>query len=67
MMTGVGIIGALVSLMASLLIGESHAAGEEEPTPPSPGLEVEKELAGIREELTVLRQMLEKLSGEDVQ
>jgi voltage-gated potassium channel len=65
MVAGVGIIGALASLMASLLIGESHAAGEEEPVPPSPALEVEKELAGIRAELTVLRQMLEKLSGEE--
>ncbi len=60
MITGVGIIGALASLMASLLIGESHSTAEEEAAEEQRETEVEKELAAIRQELTALRQLMEK-------
>jgi voltage-gated potassium channel len=64
MLAGVGIIGALASLMASLLIGESREASEAE-TGISQDTAVEKELASIREELSALRQLLEKNSIKD--
>lgn len=65
MLAGVGIIGALASLMASLLIGESRAASEEE-TGIAHDAAVEKELAAIRAELSALRQLLEKNSLKDL-
>jgi voltage-gated potassium channel len=59
MFAGVGIIGALASILASLLVGSS--APEEEETPVvEPDLTVKQELAAIKGELAVLRQMLEK-------
>jgi voltage-gated potassium channel len=61
MVTGVGIISALASLMASLLIGESHATSEEDAADPAERqTRMEKELAAIREELAALRQLMEK-------
>ena len=60
MVAGVGIIGALASLMASLLIGESHATSGEEAADPERQTRMEKELAAIREELAALRLLLEK-------
>jgi voltage-gated potassium channel len=60
MVAGVGIIGALASLMASLLIGESHATSEVEELDPGHQSAVEKELAAIREELATLRQLMEE-------
>jgi voltage-gated potassium channel len=58
MFSGVGIIGALSSILASLLVGGSAPAEEETPgaTPP---LTAEQELAAIKEELAQLRQMLQ--------
>jgi voltage-gated potassium channel len=59
MFMGVGIIGALASILASLLVGSSAPAEEEaaiaEPVPP-----VEQELQIIKNELAALRQLLEK-------
>lgn len=60
MITGVGIIGALASLMASLLIGESHSTAEEEAAEEERGTAVERELAAIRQELAALRLLVEK-------
>ena len=60
MLTGVGIIGALASLMASLLIGESHATSEDETVDQGQQTKVESELAAIREELAALRKMMEE-------
>ncbi len=57
MVAGVGIIGALASILASLLVGSS--APEEEASAVDPVLTVEQELAAIKGELAVLRQMLE--------
>jgi voltage-gated potassium channel len=59
MFAGVGIIGALASILASLLVGSS--APEEEETPDIVSAPtVEQELANIKDELAALRQLLEK-------
>jgi voltage-gated potassium channel len=66
MFAGVGIIGALASILASFLI--PPAKKEEEPeAPPSvesspalPSSGVEQELAAVKTELAALRQLLEK-------
>jgi flagellar basal body-associated protein FliL len=61
MFMGVGIIGALASILASLLVGSSAPAEEEaaiaEPAPP-----VEIEIATIKNELAAMRQLLEKIA-----
>jgi hypothetical protein len=67
MIAGVGIIGALASLMASLLIGESHATPEEEETDQTYQAGIEKELAAIRADLAALRQLMEENKTKDVQ
>ena len=66
MFSGVGIIGALASILASFLIPPAKPAEKpEEPQPvdnppagPSPA--VEQELAAVKTELAALRQLLEK-------
>ena len=68
MVAGVGIIGALASILASLLVGGGSAPAEEEETPPdseqipkeAPPSSIELELAAIKEELAALHRMLEK-------
>jgi voltage-gated potassium channel len=67
MFMGVGIIGALASLLASLLVGESPAE-EETPaataaTAAAPVLSVQEELKAVKEELAVVRRMLEKMGA----
>ena len=65
MFAGVGIIGALASILASLLVGSSPFAEEEEETPAAtPALSVQEDLKTIKEELAVMRQMLEKMGVE---
>jgi voltage-gated potassium channel len=64
MFMGVGIIGALASILASLLVGGSPAAEEETPAAP-PAPTVEQELATIKVELAALRQLMEKMSIKD--
>lgn len=59
MFMGVGIIGALASILASLLVGGSPSAEEEAPAAPT----VEEELQTIKGELAVMHQMLEKMSA----
>jgi voltage-gated potassium channel len=64
MFMGVGIIGALASILASLLVG--GAPPEEEETPPAaPDSSVQEELKMIKDELAVLHQMLEKMNPGD--
>ena len=66
MFAGVGIIGALASILASFLIPPAKNA--EEPAEPQPeenppavsGPAVEQELAAVKTELAALRQLLEK-------
>jgi len=67
MITGVGIIGALASLMASLLIGESHESGAEKEDPQAPLIAIEKELADIKQELATMHELLAKMSIKDIQ
>jgi voltage-gated potassium channel len=64
MFMGVGIIGALASILASLLVGGSPAEEEEAPgTEPAPT--VEQELANIKNELAALRQLFEEIAPEN--
>lgn len=63
MFMGVGIIGALASLLSSLLVGGSP---EEEPPPVvAPDTGVQDELRSIKEELAALHQLLDRM-GVDV-
>jgi voltage-gated potassium channel len=64
MFAGVGIIGALASILASLLVGSSTPEEEEAPET-APALAVEQELANIKNELAALRQLLEKIAAGD--
>ena len=63
MFMGVGIIGALASILASLLVGGSAPAEEEDA-----GLALleqdENELAALKREMISMRQLLEKMSTE---
>lgn len=68
MFMGVGIIGALASILASLLVGGSSSVEEEASsaaaaTAAAPTLSVQEELKAVREELAAMRQMLEKMGG----
>jgi len=66
MFMGVGIIGALASILASLLVGGSSSAEEEEKMPAvAPAPAVQAELKTIKDELAVLRQMIEKMDTRD--
>ena len=61
MFMGVGIIGALASILASLLVG-SPAPAEEEAAIEEPAPPVEIEIATIKNELAAMRQLLEKIA-----
>ena len=63
MFMGVGIIGALASILASLLVGGSPPEEEEETPAAAPAPTVEEELQTIKDELAVLHQMLEKIGA----
>jgi voltage-gated potassium channel len=64
MFMGVGIIGALASILASLLVGSSEAPEEKAAPDATPATTVEQELAMVKNELAALRQLLEKMSIE---
>jgi voltage-gated potassium channel len=63
MFMGVGIIGALASILASLLVGGSSSDEEASVAEPAPS--VQDELTTIKGELAVLHQMLEKMGAGD--
>jgi len=66
MFMGIGIIGALASILASLLVGGSPAPEEEEEAPGTAlAPTVEQELAMVKNELAALRQLLEKMATEN--
>ena len=65
MFMGVGIIGALASILASLLVGGSSSAEEEETPAAAAAPTVQEELQTIKDELAVLHQMLEEISAGD--
>jgi voltage-gated potassium channel len=66
MFAGVGVIGALASILASFLIPPAKPAEKpeepqpEEPPPATSSPAVEQELAAVKTELAALRQLLEK-------
>jgi len=62
MFAGVGIIGALASILASLLVGSSSPPAEEETPDAAPAPTVEIEIATIKNELAAMRQLLEKIA-----
>ncbi len=62
MFMGVGIIGALASILASLLVGGAPA--EEEAPDAAPAPTVEEELKTIKNELAALHQILEKMAEQ---
>lgn len=57
MFSGVGIIGALASILASILVPQPK---EPEPQDPGAPTVVEQELAAVKNELAALRELLEK-------
>jgi len=66
MIAGVGIIGALASILSSVLVGGSPAAEtepEEAPPGSAPAAPVDQELADIKGELATLRLMLERIEA----
>jgi voltage-gated potassium channel len=65
MFMGVGIIGALASILASLLVGGSSPEEEEETPTAEPAPSVEEELRTIKDELAVIHQMMGKMSAEN--
>jgi voltage-gated potassium channel len=77
MFMGVGIIGALASILSSILVGAPTSAAEEEgPQTPSGELTpvvlaeapaTKQDVAALEKEIASLRLMLEKMSGTDGQ
>ena len=63
MFMGVGIIGALASILASLLVGGAPAEEEAPASVPAPT--VEEELMTIKAELAVMHRLLEKMGSGD--
>jgi voltage-gated potassium channel len=63
MFMGVGIIGALASILSSILVGPPPVPEEEETPSVAAAPEVEQELAAIKAELVALRQLLEDRSA----
>jgi voltage-gated potassium channel len=62
MFMGVGIIGALASILSSLLVGQAPAPAEQSKPASAPSDSVEKELADLKIEMAAMRQLLEKLA-----
>jgi voltage-gated potassium channel len=63
MFAGIGIIGALASILASLLVGGAPSEEDGEAPVVEAVVTVEQELAGIKAELALLRRLLEKQDG----
>jgi len=67
MFMGVGIIGALASILSSILVGAPASAAEEEEEAAAPEIPVEmlapatkQDVVDLRNELSALRKLLEK-------
>lgn len=60
MFAGVGIIGALASILASILVPQPKTEEPKPDTAPPPPSNVEQELIAVKGELASLRQLLEK-------
>lgn len=64
MITGVGIIGALASILSSVLVGSPAApVGQEAPQPAATPI-MEEELSDVKNELASLRQLMEEMTAE---
>jgi len=64
MFMGVGIFGALASILSSVLIGSPDEPEQEETPDTATASTVEVEIAAMRDELAIVRQLLEKMSAE---
>jgi len=65
MFMGVGIIGALASILSSLLVGSPSAPAEAEAPAVATAPTVEQDIAAIKAELAALRQLMEKIVKVD--
>ena len=63
MFMGVGIIGALASILSSILVGSPPASAEEELPSTALSSAVEQEITSIKNELVEMRRLLEKISA----
>jgi len=63
MFAGVGIIGALASLLSSLLVGGSPAPAEEDVPAPAAAGPSDPEVAALKEELAEMHLLLEKIAS----
>ena len=64
MVSGLGIIAVLASLLSRMLIGSSYGPEVEETPDTATAPTVEQELANIKDEMAALRQLVEKMSLE---
>jgi voltage-gated potassium channel len=67
MFMGIGIIGAMASILSSLLVGSPSAPVEKEVPGTIPAPTVEQDIIDIKNELAALRQLLEKMATEENQ
>jgi voltage-gated potassium channel len=66
MFMGVGIIGALASILSSILVGSPPAPSEEKvPGAVVPAPAIEQEIADIKDKLAAICQLLTKMAGEE--
>jgi voltage-gated potassium channel len=66
MLMGLGVIGALASILASVLVGSGSDANTAESSAPAAAPQqtaLEQELAGVKAELAALRQLVERLDA----
>jgi voltage-gated potassium channel len=64
MFMGVGIIGALASILSSILVGSPPAPAEDETPPPATSPIFEQDIAEIKRELTALRQLVQGIAED---
>ena len=64
MIAGVGIIGALASILSSFLVGGSPAPEKAEKVITTTEPKVDPEISALRQELVEMRELLEKIAGE---
>ena len=64
MFMGVGIIGALASILSSVLLGGRSTTTEEDILAEHPAASVEHEITSIKEDMAAMRQILEKIDAK---
>jgi voltage-gated potassium channel len=65
MITGIGIIGALASILSSALVGPQPSLDEAEGPGESSATKIEQELAALKNEMAELRQLFEETAARD--